>query len=183
MKVALFAPPETVTDEGTEINVWRLESFTTNPSVGAEPVSIRVPVAESGELITVGLIVSFDKRTVGGDKEIAAEATFPVGSFPEMVTFAAANTGPTIKLNVPEVAPEGIMSVVVERLTKVELEANFTLSPDDPAGFDSVTVPVAPLPPINVFGVTERPPICWAVARMGRAMRATAHRICSALGW
>jgi len=154
VNVALVAPFATVTLEGTvAADVLLLDSDTTAPPAGAGPVSVTVPVD------------GFPPTRLGGFKErddsedrfterIADLVTPPYK--PEIVTAVEPDTGLVVTANVALVAPTATVTLAGTAATNVLSLDSDTTTPPAGAGPLSVTVPVEPLPPTTVEGLTER---------------------------
>jgi hypothetical protein len=97
LKVAVVAPPATVTFAGTvATEVKLLERATTVPPVGAGPVSVTVPVDGERPLTVVGLRVR--ELTVGGVTVKAAVWVVP--RTPVIVADMVPATGLVVAVNV-----------------------------------------------------------------------------------
>ena len=64
VKLAMVLPAATVTEPGTTAAALLLESETDTPPVGAEPLSVTVPVVEVPPVTLDGLIATDDSATV-----------------------------------------------------------------------------------------------------------------------
>ena len=66
VKVALVAPPATVTLAGVVADAELSESVTTAPPVGAGPVKVTVPCDELPPVTLVGFTVNVERVTLAG---------------------------------------------------------------------------------------------------------------------
>jgi hypothetical protein len=130
--------------------VLLLERRTTYPAVGAAAEIVTVPVEEVPPLTEVGL--STNAVTVGAliVREAALETELNV---PVMVVEVLGATGVVETVNVPLVAPEGIVTVL-GTVADAELLVSETVRPLLGAAEPIVAVPVEELPPVTDVGAT-----------------------------
>src|SRR5206468_2236859 len=122
---------------------------------GAALVSVAVPVAEPPPVTVEGLRV-IALRLAGGGTGLTVTSAVRVAPppVPVIVTAMAAVTVLVVTANVALVAPPATVTLAgSEAIAAFEL-ARFTTSPPSGAALVSVTVPVAPLPPTTVAGLT-----------------------------
>lgn len=154
-KVALVAPPPTVTLAGTVATaVLLLPSDTTMPLAGAALVSVTVPCDEVPPVTLVGLRPTVDSAGLGGgaapaftDNDVAALSR----RSPVIVTAISAVTVDVAIGNVALAAPAG--TVTVDGIVAAALELkSCTGAPPLGAALCSVTVPVDVAPPVTLAG-------------------------------
>jgi len=151
VKVALVAPPATVTAAGTVAPELLEVKPTEIPPVGAALLIVTVPVeglpptTDVGETVRLAAVGAVTFR-------VAVLVTPP--SVPVIVTATFATTGVVAIANVADVAPAATVTVAGS-VAFVELEVRLTTVPPGPAAPLSVAVPVEPTPPTTVVGETE----------------------------
>lgn len=155
MKFALVAPAATVALAGTLAAVALLESATTAPPLGAALVNVTVPVEELPP-VTVDGLSAIELRLAGGGTgvtvKVAVRVVVPCVAVIVIALEAATEVVPMAKLAL--VAPAATVTLAGTLATVAfELE-RLTASPPLPAALVSVTVPVAPLPPTTLVGLT-----------------------------
>jgi hypothetical protein len=151
VKVALVAPAGMVTVPGTEHAALLSESVTTAPPAGAGPFRVTVPVEACRPPMTlVGFRVS-EVKTAGSTLSEALRVTPPADA--ETVTAVALATALVPMLKLALVVPA---ATVTEEGTEAAplLSERATCTPPAGAGPSSVTVPVAPAPPVTLAGLT-----------------------------
>jgi hypothetical protein len=139
LKVALVAPAGIVTVAGTVATPGLLEASDTEmPPLGATPLSFTVPVEVLPPTSVVG--VTDSKYNDGG--VTVRFADFIETPLPAViVTGVEDETGMVVTLNVPLVAPAGMVMLDGTPATEGSLEVKATLIPPEYAGALSVTVP------------------------------------------
>ena len=154
VKVAVVAPAGTVTLAGTvAMLVLLLESDTTVPPLGADALSVTVPVEELPPVTLVGLRPSeVSVGPAGGVTVSEAVRVVPL-SVAEMVTEVDAVTELVLTVKVALVAPPATVTLAGTVATLVLLLESDTTVPPVGAGPLSVTVPVEELPPVTLVGL------------------------------
>ena len=160
VKVPEVEPAVMVIVAGTvPTEVLLLERLTTNPSAGAGPEIVTVPVDGSGCVTVVGLSVRLE--SVGGFTVRVALLLPPPVSVAEMIAVDAADTGMLVTVNVVELLPEGTVTELTDRVaTAVLLFATLTTIPPVGAVVFRVTVAVDVAPPITLLGFSASEEIC-----------------------
>ncbi len=161
VKVALVAPAETVTLEGTRAPPLLLESATCAPPAGAGPVSVTVPVEDCEPPIT---LVGFTAReeTVGRGRGVTATVIVVefvrVPDVPVMVT-----------VTVPVVAalPAANVNVLV---VMAGLGLNDAVTPLGSPDADKLTLPLKPFSGVTVIVLVPLVP-CVMLRLVGDAER------------
>jgi hypothetical protein len=150
--VAEVAPAEIVTLTGTvAAAVLLLVSVTTAPPVGAEALSVTVPVAP----VPPGTLVGFtDTDEITGGFTVSEVFWLPL-YVPVSVACAAVPTGKVVTANVAEVAPAETVTLAETDATGLLLLVSATTAPPVGAAAFNATVPVEPVPPVTLVGFTE----------------------------
>jgi hypothetical protein len=152
LNVALLAPEGTVTFEGpTATEGSALVSETEIPSLGATPFSFTVPVELAPPTTEPGLS---DSELNDGSVTVSVADFIEPPLLAVIVTGVEEETGAVVTLNVPFIAPAGIVMLVGTPATDALLDVSDTAIPLEYAGPVSVTVPVTVLPPTVEFGET-----------------------------
>ena len=150
MKFAVVVPAGTVTDAGTlPAAVLLLCSDTEMPPVGAGPVKVTVPVDELPPTTLDGFRLS--ELSAGGVMVNGAEAVVPY--VPEMFAIVEDATAFVLMLKVAPLAPAATVAAVGTTAAELSL-ANAIVRPPLGAGPLIVTVPVEPVPPVTLLGLT-----------------------------
>jgi hypothetical protein len=151
VKVALVAPPATVTLAGTcATDVSLLCNVTTAPVLGAAPVNVTVPVELLPPTTDVGLLVIEDK-VAALMLRVAVLLTPCVAVITVEVLLA---TGNVVMVKFADVLPAGTVTEAATVAAVVLLLCRDTLTPPVGAGPVKVTVPVEALPPVTLVGLT-----------------------------
>jgi len=152
VKVAVVPPPGTVTLAGTvAAPVLLLDSDTTAPPLGAELLSVTVPLDELPPVTLDGLTLS--EESVGGVTVSEAVRVAPPYD-PEIVTEVDDPTGLVLTVKVAVVPPPGTVTLAGTVAAPVLLLDSDTTAPPLGAELLSVTVPLDELPPVTLDGLT-----------------------------
>jgi hypothetical protein len=156
-KVALVAPAAIVTLAGTVATpVLLLESDTPAPPAGAAAVSVAVPVDPFPPTTDDGLTLTACRlaaAATGVTVRVVVRLAPPYVAV--MVTAVLAATDDVVTAKVALVPPAAIVTLAGTVATPVLLLASDTTAPPDGAAAVSVAVPVDPLPPTTLAGLTE----------------------------
>jgi len=155
-KFALSAPAATVTLAGTLATVaLLLDSVTIAPPVGAAVVSVTVPVLVVPPTTLVGLTVTADKLGGGG---VGLTVSTAVGEappkVPEIVTGVATVTAVVVMEKLALSAPAATVTLAGTLATVALVLDKVTMAPPVGAAAVNVTVPVLPVPPTTLAGLT-----------------------------
>src|SRR5262245_46545922 len=155
VKLALVAPAATVTLAGTEAAAFELERLTTIPPLGAALVRVAVPVEEAPPVSEDGFR-EVEPRLAGGGTglTVSAAVRVVVPCVPVIVTGVALATELVVTAKVALVAPAATVTLAGTAAAAVLELARFTRSPPLGAAPVSATVPVEPLPPTTLDGLT-----------------------------
>jgi hypothetical protein len=151
VNVAVLTPAATVTLAGTCATAGLLpERVTSAPPAGAIPVNVTVPVEFAPPTTVAGLSAS---------EESMAEFTVSVAVavvlyVPEIVRAVPLVTALVVTAKVAVVAPATTVTLVGTCATAVLLLESVTTAPPEGAAPLNVTVPVEPLPPITLVGLS-----------------------------
>jgi hypothetical protein len=147
-------PAGTVTEVGTVAAAGLLLCRETEtPPVGAGPVSVTVPVEGLPPITLVGLRLR-DVRLTGASVMVKV-AVCVEPKEPVMVTAVLVLTAFVVMAKVALVFPPATTTVAGVCAAPVLLLDSATVAPPVGAGPLRVTVPVAPVPPTTVVGLTE----------------------------
>ena len=151
VKVAVVAPPATVTFAGTvAAPVLLLLSVTTAPALAAGPLSVTVPVVEVPPITTVGLRLV---ELTTGAVTVSAVVFVELLLVAEMVTDVLLATGFVLTVNVAVLAPPATVTLAGTVAAPVLLLVSVTTAPAVAATAFSVTVPVDDVPPVTDVGL------------------------------
>ena len=155
-KLALSAPAVTVTLAGTLATVVvLLDSVTIAPPVGAAVVNVTVPVLVVPPTTLVGLTVTEDKL---GGGAVGLTVSTAVGEappkVPEIVTGVATVTAVVVMEKFALRAPARTVTLAGTLATVALVLDKVTMAPPTGAAVVSVTVPVLPVPPTTLVGLT-----------------------------
>jgi hypothetical protein len=154
VKFADVLPAGTVTEAGTVAAVVLLLCRDTlTPPVGAGPVSVIVPVEGLPPVTLVGLTVTDVRLTAAGVTVKVAVCVDP--NTPVIVTPVFVLTAFVEIVNVALVFPLGTRTFAGVCAAAALLLDSVTVAPPAGAGPLRVTVPVTPVPPTTVDGLTE----------------------------
>jgi hypothetical protein len=154
-KVAVWAPPGTVTDGATDATAGlALESVTPMPPTGAGPVRVTVPTGAPPPATVAGLRVTDEGM---GRVTVSVAVRDCPARLAVSVTGMLAATGVVATGNVAAVAPAGTVTLSGTVAAPL-LEERATARPPAGAAAESVTVPVELAPPTSEVGASERPP-------------------------
>lgn len=151
-KVAVVAPPGTVTLAGSDATELLSDNVTTVPAEGAGPFRVTVPVEEVPPVTVDGLRVT-DVRA-GRLTVKLAFLVVPL-SAAEIVTEVLVATGVVVIVKVAVVAPAGTVTLAGTVATAVLLLVSVTTAPLAGAAPFKVTVPVEEFPPVTLVGLRE----------------------------
>ncbi len=154
LKVAVLAPPETLTDDATlTTDGFELDKETVSPAEAAGPLNVTVPVTVVEELPTTELGETI--TSVSSGASIFKVAVFEMlPSLAVIVAETGVATAVVLTLKVAVVLP--LATVTLEgALPEEELDERETLNPAVGAGPVKVTVPVEDVPPTTEVGETE----------------------------
>jgi len=126
------------------------------PPAPAGPFRVRVPVAAVPPVTVAGEMVS-PVSVAGLIVKVPVFDTVPW--LPVIVTGVAVATPLVVIENVPVVEPAGTVTEA-GGVALLELEVRLIVAPPVGAAADSVTVPVADVPPVTEAGATVRPVSC-----------------------
>jgi hypothetical protein len=158
VNVADVLPEGTATEVGTvAAAVLLLCRATLTPPVGAGPVRVTVPVEDPPPLTLVGLTVT-DVRLTGGVVTVGVTVSVALWFEPKepvMITAVLALTALVLMEKVALVFPAVITTLAGVCAAAVLLLDSATAAPPLGAGPLRVTVPVAPVPPTTLVGLTE----------------------------
>jgi len=148
VNVAKALPPTTVTVVGTVATLWLLDRLTKNPTAGAGPVNVTVPVTVAPPFTDVELRVNF--KSVAGEIKSTAESTVPF----RLATMAEAVWVSTATVLIVNVALDFPAAIFTEPGTVAATSPlpRVTTRPPVGAGPERVTVPIDDVPPITVDG-------------------------------
>ena len=147
-------PAGTVTEAATVAAVALLLCRDTlTPPVGAGPVKVTVPVEEVPPVTLVGLTVT-DVRLTGDGVTVKIVVCVEPNK-PVIVTAVFALTAFVVIAKVALVLPLGTTTLAGVCAAAVLLLDSVTVAPPLGAGPLRVTVPLAPVPPTTVVGLTE----------------------------
>jgi len=158
VKVAEELPAATVTEEGTIALEEFDDRLTIVPPVGAFPLSVTVPVAETPPKTVVG---DTDSELSDGALTVSEAVIVTAAAVAEIVAVAFVATGIVATLNVAEVAPAAT-GTVEGTVTPVVSEESVTTVPAVGAGALSVIVPMAEAPPMTEVGEMAKLTGCGA---------------------
>jgi hypothetical protein len=151
--VAVVAPAATVTLAGTWAAALLLESVTTAPPDGAAPLSVTVPVEPLPPITLAGLTDTEESITVGAG--ITVKVTDCVVPYvPEIDEVVVVETALVVTLKVALDSPAAIVTLAGTWAAVVLLLERVTTAPPAGAVPLKVTVPVDPLPPTTLTGLT-----------------------------
>ena len=153
--VAVVVPAATVTAVGSCATlVLLLDNATVIPPIGAALLSVAVPVDELPPITLAGLRVTEARpSTAAGVTVKVAVCVEP--NEPLIVTAVFALTALVVMAKVAFVFPLRTTMLAGVCTAAVLLLDSVTMAPPDGAGPLRVRVPVAPVPPTTVVGVTE----------------------------
>lgn len=151
-KVALAAPPGTVTVDGTVATaVLPLESVTTTPPAGAAFTRVTVPVDVAPPTTDVGFRVREDRAPGAVTVSVAVCVRPPEEAL--IVTGVEVETVEVVTVKVTLVAPAARLTLVGTVATEVLLLDSVIKAPPDGAPALKVTVPAEVLVPTTVLGL------------------------------
>src|SRR5216117_4134702 len=155
-KLALSAPAVTVTLAGTLATVVvLLDSVTIAPPVGAAVVNVTVPVLAAPPTTLVGLTVTEDKLAGGGGGLTVSTAVREAPpKVPEIVTGVATVTAVVVMEKFALSAPAATVTLAGTLATVALVLDKVTMAPPVGAAAVNVTVPVLPVPPTTLAGLT-----------------------------
>ena len=153
VKFPVIAPAATVTDAGVTALALLELRLTTDPPVGAGPLSVTVPV----ELLPPTTEVGATETEAGtGGTTVTIALTVEACELAVMVTLVEAATGEVLIVKVPVVPPAGTV-ILAGTFAAGLLEVNEITAPLDGAGAASVTVPVDIEAPVTEVGASTSP--------------------------
>jgi hypothetical protein len=127
-----------------------LKRVTSAPPAGAIPVNVTVPVEFAPPTTVAGLSPS--DESVAGFTVSVAVAVVPY--VPEIVTAVPLVTALVVTAKVALVAPAATVTLASTCATAVLLLESVTSAPPEGAAPLNLTVPVEPLPPITLVGLS-----------------------------
>jgi hypothetical protein len=150
VKVAVVAPAATVTDAGTWAMAVLLElRLTTKPPVGAEPLSVTVPVEAPPPSTEDG---TRPKEVRAGGVTVRVAVWLTLFRSAVIVTGVLVATGSVVVVKVAVVAPAATVTDAGTWAAAVLLELRLTTKPAAGAEPSRVTVPVEGTPPTTEVG-------------------------------
>jgi hypothetical protein len=151
-KVAEVAPADTATLAGTvAAAVLLLESVTTAPPVGAAAFSVTFPVDPVPPVTLVGFT---ETEEITGGFTVSEVFWLPL-YVPVRVTCVAVPTEKVVTGKLAELAPAVTVTLVGTVAAEVLLLASVTTAPPAGAAALRFTVPVDPVPPGTLVGLTK----------------------------
>jgi len=156
VKVALVAPAEQSTLEGTLAAVLSLDSGTCAPPAGAGPLNVTVPVEDCAPPVTVvGFKVNEEREGAGGGAGVTvSEAVLVMPAWDaETVTSVDVATALVLTVKVALVAPAETVTVEDTLAGRCVVAGKCDLYATCGSRPAQVTVPVEEFPPVTLRGV------------------------------